>query len=137
MGVEREEVGGKGGFLDVGQGALSLEGGGEVAVVVSVGCPGRKGEERGSWSVGGWYEWNSSQERNIPSTRFFSPPPTLDRAGQMGRGNLEARGLWTAGPGKRASLKHAGGVVASNPGKDFSVFCNLTALGRLAGHLEK
>lgn len=54
VGAEREEVGGKGDFLDVGQGALSLEGGGE-AVVVSVGCPGRKGEERrlvvGRWLV--------------------------------------------------------------------------------------
>lgn len=53
MGAESEEVGGKGDFLDVGQGALSLEGGGEVAVVVSVGCPGRKGEERGL-VVGRW-----------------------------------------------------------------------------------
>ena len=40
-------MGGKGVFLVVGQGALSSEGGGEVAVVVSGGCPERKGGERG------------------------------------------------------------------------------------------
>lgn len=47
VGAKREEMGGKGDFLDVGQGALSSEGGGEVAVVVSGGCPERKGGERG------------------------------------------------------------------------------------------
>ena len=47
MGAKTEEMGGKGDFLDVGQGALSSEGGGEVAVVVSGGCPERKGGERG------------------------------------------------------------------------------------------
>lgn len=40
-------MGGKRDFLDVGQGALSSEGGGEVAVVVSGVCPERKGGKRG------------------------------------------------------------------------------------------
>lgn len=130
-------MGGKKDFLDAGQGLCPRRVEAKSRLVVSgvvLNARVGKGGVSGRSVAGG---------SGIVLRSGISTPPLslrllrLDLAGQMGRGNLATRGPWTPGPGKRASLKRAGGVVSSNPGKGFSVFFNRTVLGRLAGHLEK